>query len=572
VLSPLLLAWPLALALAGLAAAVAPEHGTTMHLIGRPWLGGLQMAATAALLVLAACARSRRQALAWTAVALSWPLPELAGWSDLPLTERTIADAFSRGIVVLLMLAALPPTRQEEDGAARLAVAVAVAAGGIAFGVRVLLVDPFLDASCWRTCDHNPLLVADVGRAALMVDRGASVLLAVAAAVALWTATRPSRRTSLVSGLSIAATWLLLLAAAAAPVLPWSPGAGADTTPTLVAFTAAQCAALVLSGTTASDRTQEWLLRARLTCLAAQVQAGPAPGSLVDVLRTAVRDPSLEVRYWAPTRSTWVDAQGQPRQLTDPAEPGCTTHVTRGGSPVATIRHGAAVRSDRIERALGPALRLALANEQLRAAALAELNELSTSQVRMLERSALERRRLERNLHDGAQQRAVSLALLVRMLAGQLGDTGRQDLVERAQALTRLVVEELRRVARGIHPAALSDAGLAGAVQNLAEASTAVAVEVVDMPVARLPGPVESTVYLFVAAALTSAEQRGATVARIGAAYDDRLVRLTVADDGHPAPLDLGPLDDQVRALDGHVRSSSSGGGLTVVLEVPCGS
>ena len=93
-----------------------------------------------------------------------------------------------------------------------------------------------------------------------------------------------------------------------------------------------------------------------------------------------------------------------------------TTAVTRRGEPVAVVLHSSQVDGDRLDRALRPALRLALANEQLRAAALAELAELRLSRARIVERSGLERRRLERNLHDGAQQRVVSLALMVRML------------------------------------------------------------------------------------------------------------------------------------------------------------
>jgi signal transduction histidine kinase len=278
------------------------------------------------------------------------------------------------------------------------------------------------------------------------------------------------------------------------------------------------------------------------------------------------------VRYWAPARGCYVNAEGESAGATMAGETQ-VTFVTRHGQPVAALAHSEAVNGERLDRALGAALRLALENEQLRAAALAELRELQLSRSRIVERAQLERRRLERNLHDGAQQRVVSLALRVRMLGQRLNGDGQRGLAARAEALTRATVEELRRVARGIYPAVLADAGLSGAILDLAESSTDLPVSLDTLPPGQYTGPVETTAYLVIAAAIAEARRRDATQVSVsGNEHDARLV-IDIRDDAasgrRPGVTELA---DQVHALAGELVVEPESSGTRVRLELPCGS
>ena len=210
-------------------------------------------------------------------------------------------------------------------------------------------------------------------------------------------------------------------------------------------------------------------LESRLAHLVDLLGVTSDPEMLTESLRSAVRDPDLRLAYWAPSRQGYVDWRGarQP-QARNPGPDRRVTTVARRRPADRRHRPLASRRRPPTRTSVGPALRLAMENAQLRAAALAELDELNRSRVRVVQRGELERRRLERNLHDGAQQRVVSLALLVRVFVGRASPADHQA-GRRAEALTRTLVEELRRVARGIYPAVLADAGLVGAVVDLAE-------------------------------------------------------------------------------------------------------
>jgi signal transduction histidine kinase len=290
---------------------------------------------------------------------------------------------------------------------------------------------------------------------------------------------------------------------------------------------------------------------------------------LTDSLRNAVREPGLRLAYWAPTRQSYVDTGGRPTTSAEPGPGERVTAIVRRGQTIAAIVHSRRVDGPRLERALGPALRLALENTQLRAAALAELDELSRSRTRVVERGELERRRLERNLHDGAQQRVMALALLVRVLAGSSAVD--QKAGRRAEALTRTLVEELRRVARGIYPAVLADAGLVGAVVDLAERSGDFPVVVGEFPEGRHPGTVETTAYLVIRAGIADARGRGATSVTVAGAHFDGTLRVSVEDDASSAPDSVvTELADQVGALGGTLVMNGTAGRRRAEVVLPC--
>ena len=212
------------------------------------------------------------------------------------------------------------------------------------------------------------------------------------------------------------------------------------------------------------------------------------------------------------------------------------------------------------------------------ALANAEAHEqLTASRARIVQAGDAERRRLERNLHDGAQQRFVSLALGLRLAQSQLAaDPGAAaELLARASEELALGLEELRELARGIHPAVLTDRGLAAAVEALATRAT-LPVELTGLPSERLPEPIEAAAYYVVAESLANvAKYAAASQAQVDLARDDGVLVVEVSDDGlggaDPGKgSGLRGLTDRVEALGGRLQVSSERGlGTTVRAELP---
>ena len=205
---------------------------------------------------------------------------------------------------------------------------------------------------------------------------------------------------------------------------------------------------------------------------------------------------------------------------------------------------------------------LALDNERLRADLQARLEELRLSRARIMAAGDAARRRIERNLHDGAQQQLVALALDLRMLKARLKDPAIDELSERlASALA-----ELRELARGIHPAILTDRGLAPAINSLAERATVPVAVQVELPEERLPAPVEAAAYFLVAEALTNvARYAEAEQAWVEVRLEPEALVVRVADDG------VGGVDPSVggglRGLDDRVATV----GGTLAIDSPVG-
>ena len=302
--------------------------------------------------------------------------------------------------------------------------------------------------------------------------------------------------------------------------------------------------------------------------------------NLRDALADALGDPTLTLAYWLPERRGYVDSGGHPVELpaNDPRRV-CTT-VENDGEPVAAIIHDASVAEDRdVVRAAGAAASLALANERLEAELRAKVEELRESRARIVESSDAERRRLERNLHDGAQQRLVALALNLRLARSKLdADPAAADsLLDSSARELELALAELRELARGIHPAVLSDRGLPAALEALANRAP-VPVELEEAPTGQLSEPVQAAAYFVVAEALTNvAKYADATRASVQLRRQNGSLLVEVADDGvGGADAERGSglrgLADRVSALDGRLEvDSPAGGGTTVRASIPCG-
>jgi signal transduction histidine kinase len=290
------------------------------------------------------------------------------------------------------------------------------------------------------------------------------------------------------------------------------------------------------------------------------VPSGPAR----EMLAESLGDRSITVVYWLPDREKFVDEQGRDVELPEPGSGRAWTAVERDGRRVAAIIHDAALdTSQELVEAAAASSALALDNERLRADLQARLEELRLSRARIMEAGDAARRRIERNLHDGAQQQLVALALDLRMLKARLKDPAIDDLSERlASALA-----ELRELARGIHPAILTDRGLAPAIMSLADRATVPVQVEVELPEdQRLPAPIEAAAYFLVAEALTNvARYAEATQAWVEVKLEPEALVVLVADDG------VGGVDPSVggglRGLDDRVATV----GGTLEIDSPIG-
>ena len=325
------------------------------------------------------------------------------------------------------------------------------------------------------------------------------------------------------------------------------------------------------------------LLRARLArsgigALLVDLREPAEPGALRDSLARALRDPSLELAYWVPGYRSYVGIDGEPVELPAAGSGRVATFVERGGTSVAALIHDASLQDEpELVGAVTSAAGIALENERLQADLRARLADLRASRARIVEAGDTARRKLERDLHDGAQQRLVSLSVVLRLIAGKVpADSKEAELLALAREELNASLEELRSIARGIHPAILSDHGLAVALESLA-ARAPVRVEVeLDLP-DRPPPQVEVAAYYLIAEGLTNvakyAEAKSATVA---VNRDNGALIVEITDDGKggadPANgSGLRGLADRVEALDGRLKVwSPPAGGTRLRAEIPC--
>jgi signal transduction histidine kinase len=216
--------------------------------------------------------------------------------------------------------------------------------------------------------------------------------------------------------------------------------------------------------------------------------------------------------------------------------------------------------------------------EQRRARALRErVDDLRDARMRIIAAADAERRRIERDLHDGAQQRMVSLAVKLGLAQARVATDPdeAERLIAEAREEAQLAVKELRELARGIHPAVLSDRGLGPALDALA-ARAPVPVDITGVPEEPLPRPVEAAVYFVTAEALTNvAKYAQADTASVALSIAGDCVRLEIRDDGvggadSAAGGGVAGLCDRVEALDGELTVDSPPGvGTTVTAEIP---
>jgi signal transduction histidine kinase len=305
----------------------------------------------------------------------------------------------------------------------------------------------------------------------------------------------------------------------------------------------------------------------------------PAAGSPVrEMLAESLGDRTLAIAYWLPDRHVFVDESGRQVALPEPGSGRAWTSVDRGGRRLAAIVHDAELdATPELVQAAAAGAALALDNERLKADLRARLEELRASRVRIVEAGYAARRRIERDLHDGAQQLLVALSIDLRLINSRLGeaDPDTKSLAEGASEKLASALAELRELARGIHPAVLSERGLGPAVEAIAQRAS-VPVECELRIRDRLADPLEAAAYFIVAEALTNvAKYAHATTAHVRVLQLEDELEVEVVDDGiGGASSDRGSglrgLADRVAAVDGTLSvKSPEGRGTRVLARIP---
>ena len=309
--------------------------------------------------------------------------------------------------------------------------------------------------------------------------------------------------------------------------------------------------------------------RSAVARLAADLGEAPAPGSLRASLAASLGDPDVEVAYPLNGSGRFVDGAGNAVPPPTAGQGRVVTPIVRDGREIALVGHSRGdLAAEELAREIGAGARLAVENERLQAEVLAQLHDLQGSRARIVEAGDTARRRLERDLHDGAQQRLLALTYdlrLARTAAQSDGDEGLALTLERAVDEAHTALEELRELAHGIYPTILGEAGLGPALRGLADRA-AIPVELTDHSAQRYPAPIETAGYILVDDAVAEAARRDATHALVRVDSDGSKLLVEVEDDGALAesiPLHVG---DRVGALGGRVERV----GRVLRADVPC--
>lgn len=467
-----------------------------------------------------------------------WFAPLWVGWDQGPPVVRSlgmVAAAFIVPVVIHLVLAF--PSGRVRPQVARVLVWAIYLEAGLAALVLALFRDPFFDPSCWVNCSDNVFLVRSLPRLShsiQVMDRW-FVAAAAASVVALctWrivTDSGPGRRALL----PVVGPGVILATAVATRAISLQRVSVEDPTdPTLVSiFLVSSAAMILLAAGLVWIALRTRVLRRSVARIVTSLGEAPVHGSLESALARAIGDQDLRISYWIPESGRYVDANGRPAAQPVAAPGRALTALVRDGQRIAVVSHAATISE--LEREIGAAVRLGLENERLQAEVLARLEELRASRARIVETGDAERRRLERDLHDGAQQRLLALSYDIRLArsgAETEGDHATATLLANAVGEAQAALGELRELAHGIYPAILNEAGLAPALATLADGASLPA-EITGAVEGRFPASVETGAYFVVAEALEDAVGRGAGYAAVSVVQEGGGLVITVEDDG----------------------------------------
>jgi signal transduction histidine kinase len=517
--------------------------------------------------------RTRRLSPLLMLAGVLWFAPDWDGWEGGPALVRSLGAAWTPVYVaVIFHVARAAPGGSLRSRAARRGVTAVYVISAVA-GLAIAVVhDPFRDPYCWRNCVDNVFAVHPdqalshaLQQAWTATTALLGVLIVVIATRRAATASRAARGTmvpfavpSLLIGMTVAAHALWLLHTPLEQ--PQAPGFLR-----LYVLQGLATVGLALGAVVVVIRDRR--TRAAVAQLALDVSR--SAGTFETALAHATGDATVDVAYWLPASRRYVDANGATRAPPVPAPGREVTSITRNAQTLALVGHMAKGEADLdLEHEIGASARLALENERLRAEALAQLEDLRASLTRVVDTGDAERRRLERNLHDGAQQRLLAVSFELRLACAGLGPEDAALAAELGDALQEVdeSLNDLRELAHGIYPAVLTEAGLAAAISTLADVAP-LPVELGALATERHPEVVERGAYVAVAEAIDDAVSRSATGVSVEVSTSDHVLTVRVWDDGRPRESVPEHIADRVGALGG--RATSKTGTLLVVL--PCG-
>lgn len=499
------------------------------------------------------------------------------GWSQTPLAYsigRSLTSAYLAGIAYVLL--AFPGGRLASSVERGLFATLVVAAGPL--HVAWLMLGGGSDPGHCADCPPYVFEIAAVYPAATVLEIGHGAIGVVAGVLSVGVLVLRWRRATAPLRFAIAP---ILWAGAAAwvVVLFWMltglTGDPLGRAPTWAAQL--MLAAIAFAFLVGVARTR--LARSAVADLVVEMQGRSAPTALRDSLARALHDPSLEIAYWLEDADRFVDAHGHTVNVTDDGGSRAVTTIDRAGRPIAALLHDPALLEDeQLVRSVCAAAALEIENERLQADLRAQLEEVEASRTRIMEAAMTERRRIERDLHDGTQQRLVSVAMSLGLAETKLTEPDAAlTFVREAQGRLADALAELRDLSQGIHPGILTERGLPAALGELAQR--------LDMPIVlevpvteRLPERVEEAVYFVVSEGLTNVVKHAhATRCVVEVAHRDDAVVARVLDDG-AGGVDmtrgsgLRGLRDRVEALGGRLTIASPGGGTELKAWIPCES
>jgi signal transduction histidine kinase len=430
------------------------------------------------------------------------------------------------------------------------------------------------------SCPHNPLdvfhdnAVSNWLLGAQRFNGGVVILVAIGVLADRWRRASAPRRREVTPVLLAGGAWLVALVATAAHDLVGDPLGAVPATIWFYTSAALPVAILIVF-------LQRRLARGGVAGLVVRLgESSQAASDLQDALARALGDPSLELAFWYPPEGRYMAGDGRAVALPQPDSGRAATFVERDGQPVAVLLHDPALEhNEGLVESVCAAAGLALENERLHAELRARLAELQASRARLVEATDAERRRIERDLHDGTQQRLVSIAMSLGLLESKLpGEpAAAQPLVREAREGLALALQELRELTQGIHPPLLAERGLGAALEELCRRAPLPARVHIDLQ-GRFSDQVESATYFFTSEALANAAKHShARALEVSAALRDGWLTLEVSDDGIGGAAigggsGLRGLADRVEALGGRMTlSSPPGRGTTLRAEIPCG-
>jgi signal transduction histidine kinase len=434
----------------------------------------------------------------------------------------------------------------------------------------------FLDPAASQACVHCPgnllLLEPDPAAADAVVGIGGVCVAVTGTAIAVvmarrWRAATPTARRALTPVLGA----LLVSAVLIVPAFVIAPDEGVwDSQPGAAAWLVSGLVPLAFLLGLLQTRLQ----RAGVADLVVELSTAPEPSRVRELLARALGDPSVELAFWRPETGSYVDPDGRPVALPRAEGPRAVSVIEGDGIRLGALVHdNSLLQSRALLDGVTAAARLALENARLQAELRAQLREVRESRGRIVEAGDAERRRIERNLHDGAQQHLLAIRLAVRVARKDAGDLEPQ--LAEIDAELGSALEELRALARGLHPPILSEAGLAPALETLARRA-AIPVEIVAVPSARLPEAVETAAYYVAAEGVANALKHARpSHVRIEVSRTDGGAVVAVVDDGRGGATLQGSglrgLRDRVEALDGSLAvESEPGRGTTLRAVFPC--